>query len=74
MSDLHGDCLACQKLSTCTETSVEKVRTSYTCPLFEEVPEPVFLARWEMMQKHGEEIAIEAMLEKDLLALKKDGE
>lgn len=57
-----GDCLTCSKIATCTETSVERALTSYVCPLFEPVPEPVYAARITMMQQYGEATAVEAML------------
>ena len=57
-----GDCLACWRLTQCRETSVERIRTSYTCQLFEPVAEPVAYARWDAMQKYGEVAAIKAML------------
>lgn len=58
----RGECLACQRISTCQETSVERVQSSYTCPLFKAVLEPVFRAREKAMQQFGEVSAIKAMM------------
>jgi hypothetical protein len=58
----RGDCLACWRLKQCRETSVEKVLAGYTCSLFEPVAEPVAHARWDAMQKYGEQPAVKAML------------
>ena len=41
---------------------MEKVQASYTCPLFKEVPEPVFRAREQMMWQYGEVTAIKGMM------------
>lgn len=57
-----GDCLSCQMLGVCSLTDLEKVRSSYTCVFFRGVPEPMFLARVEMMKQFGETMAIKAML------------
>jgi hypothetical protein len=62
MRVLRGDCLSCQRLGVCSETNEEKVRLSYTCDLFTGAPEPVYLARLEMMRKFGESMAIKGML------------
>jgi hypothetical protein len=59
---LRGDCLACSKINACQTTNVEKAQTGYTCVLFDPAPEPVFAARWTMMQQVGEVPAIRAML------------
>jgi hypothetical protein len=39
------------------------VLTSFTCPYFEEVEEPVYRARWDMMQQFGEVSAVTAMMQ-----------
>lgn len=59
---MRGDCLTCSKVASCQETSLERVLWSYTCPLFDPVPEEVYQARITVMQKFGERYAIEAML------------
>lgn len=61
---MRGDCLACRHISECTATSLEHVKESYTCPLFAEVPEAVYLARLSMMALYGEDAAIQAMLDR----------
>lgn len=71
---LRGECLACSKISSCSETSVEKVRTSYTCSLFKEVPEPVYLARIRMMRQYGDIVAIEAMMDRPPVEATEDGD
>jgi hypothetical protein len=58
----RGECLACAKLGACRETNEERILQSYTCTLFEGVPEPVYLARLTTMTKYGEHMAIRAML------------
>lgn len=65
--ELRGECLACSKISSCSQTSVEKVRTSYTCSLFQEVPEPVYMARLQTMRQYGEVVAVEAMMKRPLI-------
>lgn len=59
-----GDCLTCYRLPTCTETSIERVQTSYVCPLYDPVPESVYYARIDMMAQFGEVVAIRAMLDR----------
>jgi hypothetical protein len=59
---IRGECLACTKLGSCREATVDRVLTSYTCLLFQPVQEPVYLARWETMQKLGDHRAVSAML------------
>lgn len=61
---MRGDCLSCSRLGNCAQTSVEKVLADFTCVLYEPVEEPVYLARAQMMEKFGEELAVKAMLEK----------
>lgn len=57
-----GDCLSCKKVTSCTGTDTEKVRSGFTCQLFEGVPEAEYLARIDTMKKYGEAQAIKAML------------
>ena len=57
-----GDCLSCASLRQCTETSVEKVLASYTCPLFTPVEEPIYIARLDMIQKYGQMEAVSSMV------------
>lgn len=59
---LRGDCLTCAKIDACNEVTLQRVKDSYTCPLFTAVAEPVYLARLHMMESYGEDTAIEAML------------
>jgi hypothetical protein len=61
-----GDCLTCTKLGTCTETNLQRVLDSYTCPLFEPVVEPIYLARISMMQKYGDIEAVSSMIRPDM--------
>jgi hypothetical protein len=61
---LRGDCLTCAKIHDCNEVTIERVKESYTCPLFSATDEAVYLARLHMMQVYGEENAIEAMLDR----------
>jgi hypothetical protein len=61
---MKGDCLSCSRLGNCAETSVEKVLSDFTCVLYEPVEEPVYLARAQMMEKFGEALAVQAMLER----------
>ena len=61
---LRGECLACSRIATCADTSVDKVLNSYTCVLFDGVPEPVYMARLMMMEKYGAVSAIHAMLDR----------
>jgi hypothetical protein len=59
---LRGECLCCSKVSLCTDTSFDKIMSSYTCPLFEGISEPVYMARITMMQQYGATATIESML------------
>lgn len=59
---MRGECLACKKVQTCTETSIQRLKSGYTCPLFEEVPEPVYTARYDLIQMYGEEMALRAIM------------
>lgn len=61
---LRGDCLTCARVSACPETSLERVKESYSCPLFQEVPEPVYLARIHMIEVYGEEAGIHSLLDR----------
>lgn len=60
--NLRGECLACRKIGNCLQTSVDKAWWGFTCPLFEEVSEPEYLARINAMEEYGDVIAIRAML------------
>lgn len=57
-----GDCLTCYRLSSCLETSIARVLTSYVCPLYGPVPEALYRARMDMIEQFGEGMAIRAML------------
>lgn len=61
---MRGDCLSCSKVEICIATSVEKVLSSYTCPLYESVPEPEYRARWMLMLQFGDVAAVRAMIQK----------
>lgn len=61
---MRGECLACTKIAGCGATSVERVLNSFTCPLFEAVIEPVYMARVTMMEKYGDVSAACAMLQR----------
>ena len=62
MSNGGGECLACKRISTCTETNEVKIYQGYTCPLFSPVHEAEYTARCEMVLQFGNEQAIAAML------------
>lgn len=57
--------MTCAKLGTCTETSVTKVLTAYTCPIYTPVVEPVYEARWDTIQKYGR-AGVEAMVSRPM--------
>jgi hypothetical protein len=59
---VKGDCLACQRLGVCSATNPELVRNSFTCEFFAGAPEPEYLARMEMIQRFGEDMAVLAMM------------
>jgi hypothetical protein len=59
---IRGDCLACTKLGKCQTTSVDRVLEGFTCWQFDPAPEPVAMARWNMMQQVGEKTAVRAMV------------
>lgn len=61
---MRGECLACSRIAECSITSMQKVLSSFTCPLFEEVPGPVYQSRVVLMQQFGEEGAVAAMMMK----------
>lgn len=48
----------------CLETSVEKMKNGYTCPLFEEIPEPIYTARYALIQQFGESMAMKAIMKR----------
>lgn len=57
-----GDCLSCKRVTSCTGTDSEKVRSGFTCQLFEGILEAEYLARIDMMKKYGDTQAIKALL------------
>lgn len=61
---MRGDCLSCARLQKCTETNVERVLTDYTCSSYDPVKEPVYWARAHMMEKFGDVLAVEAILDR----------
>lgn len=61
---MRGDCLTCSRIEMCSETSIEKVLRSHTCPLFEPIPEPVYRARVALMEQYGDVAAVQAMLQR----------
>lgn len=61
---MRGDCLSCSKVDICSATSVERILTSFTCPLYEAIPEPVYRARVMLMLQFGDEAAVKAMMQK----------
>ncbi len=61
MSD-RGECLACKHLKDCTRTSLEQVRDSFTCFLFEPIPEPVYQAREKSLKLFGETAGIHVLM------------
>lgn len=61
-----GDCITCAKLGLCTETSPQKLLASFTCPLYTPVVQPVYEARWHMIQRYGETTAANAMIDRPL--------
>lgn len=69
---MSGECLACLHVGNCKETSLEKVLSSFTCPMFTAVPEPVFLARLTTMNRFGEKTAVLALMAKPEDTLKED--
>ena len=61
---MRGDCLSCCKVDICSATSVERILTSYTCVLFEAIPEPVYRARVQLMEQYGEVATATALLKR----------
>ena len=61
---MRGDCLSCSRLGKCAETSLEKVLKDFTCILYDSVEEPVYQARAQTMERFGEVLAVQAMLER----------
>jgi len=39
------------------------MKSGYTCPLFEEVPEPIYTARYDLIQQYGSDMALRAIKE-----------
>lgn len=62
---VRGECLACKKVETCLETSISKLKNGYTCPLFEEVAEPIYTARYNLICQFGEEMALKAIMNRE---------
>lgn len=50
---MTGECLSCERVSKCSETSIIRVLQDYTCPMFKSVSEPEYLARVESIQTYG---------------------
>jgi len=71
---MRGDCLSCSKIDVCSKTSVEKVLNSFTCILFESIPEPVYRARVQLMGQYGEVAAVVAMLKRPPQITTQEGE
>jgi hypothetical protein len=52
---------------TCTETSVPKAEEWLRRPdFFEEVPEPIYTARYNLIQMYGEEMALRAIMNRTM--------
>ncbi len=62
---MRGECLACSRIEVCSDTSVEKILNSYTCPLFEPIPAPIYVSRVMMLNQYGE-VAAQSMMKKPL--------
>lgn len=62
---VRGECLACKKVESCMETSISKLKSGYTCPLFEEVAEPIYTARYNLICQFGEEMALRAIMNRE---------
>ncbi len=60
----RGDCLTCARIYECSITTLERVLSSYTCPLFDAVPSPTYEARVRLMEMFGDEGAVAAMMMK----------
>lgn len=60
-----GECLCCEKVSKCGQTSVDKVLNGYTCALFSPVPEAEYRARRDAMDRFGDYIAVDALLNQE---------
>lgn len=60
---MNQECLSCEKLGKCTETSLARVLGGYCCALYQQSPQPVYLARIDAIELYGK-AAIEAMLDK----------
>lgn len=58
-----GECLACNKLGTCREVTVDLALQGHTCILFRVAPEAVYRARVFTMSQHGERAAVRGMLD-----------
>jgi hypothetical protein len=71
---MRGYCLSCTRIADCVETSVEKVKTDYTCLRYEPVEEAVFRAREFTIAKYGDSVAIQAMLNRPQLSKGDDDE
>lgn len=59
---MNGECFSCALAPTCKETSIERILTDYTCPLYRGVPEPVYMARVQIRSLFGPYHAAEAIL------------
>lgn len=65
---MKGFCLSCSRINTCNETSRQKVVSDYTCSRFAPVAEAVFRAREATIEKYGEKLAIDAMLDRQKIS------
>lgn len=59
---MNGECFSCSRTAICRETSVERILTDYTCPLYRGVEEPVYMARVQIRAFFGPVQAAEAIL------------
>jgi hypothetical protein len=61
----RGDCLCCSRIGNCRLVTVKKAISGFTCHMFTEVEESVWMARWDAMQTFGETITIQSMMKTD---------
>lgn len=69
----RGDCLCCSKIKVCALTSVEKALGGFTCQYFEGVIEAEWMARMDAMEKFGDVISVQAMMDRVIDEENEDG-
>ena len=61
---MNGECLSCERITKCKDTTVELVLAEYVCPLYVPVDQATLQARIHTVEKFGERQVAEALVPK----------